>query len=316
MSVDVRKKIYYPDDQIVKNLFTNGREFSLLNDFSEYVGFYHRYTTGEVFTEPEWNPLKSQRLIRFRKLQEQQKRYYDIKLFHKPYADKPNVRRKKSNNTDEYFRYSAPRPIKRKLTQKEIDEGSTYRYFVTKRNERDRVFFEISTTQAQDYYRRGEGINEFLYELITIPWKVDGPEYDLYQNGIFKMPGVIDSNLRIIDRYSQTFRLLRQLVRNPRELTVYENVPVVKPSVTPFTEPVSTMQSNTVAELASFQDEDFPMQNERVASNNPFNLTPTDILDSENKPPVVFEEPDVIAELPPPQILVQPSVPVQPPEIK
>jgi hypothetical protein len=69
MSADVRKKIYYSDDQIVKNLFTNGGEFSILDDFSEYVGFYHRYTTGEVFTEPEWNPLKSRRLIRFRRLE-------------------------------------------------------------------------------------------------------------------------------------------------------------------------------------------------------------------------------------------------------
>jgi hypothetical protein len=315
MSVDTRKKIYYPDDQIVKNLFTNGGEFSLLDDFSEYVGFYHRYTTGEVFTEPEWNPLKSRRLIRFRKLQEQQKRYYDIKLFRRPDPNKPSVKRKYTTDRDEYFRYSAPRPVKRKLTQKEIDEGKTYRYFVTKRNERDRVFFEISVTQSQDYYRRGEGINEFLYELITIPWKVDGPEYDIYENDILKMAGVIDSNLRIIDRYSETYRLLRQIVRNPRELTVYENVPNIKPKPKTFSEPTSTMKLNSVSELPMFQDADFQNEQELVASSNPFNLTPTDILSEENKLPVVFEEPDIVVEMPLPQILVQSVVPVQPPNM-
>jgi hypothetical protein len=316
MSIDVRKKIYYPDDQIVKNLFTNGGEFSILDDFSEYVGFYHRYTTGEVFTEPEWNPLKSRRLIRYRKLQEQQKRYYDIKLFNKSYVNRPNVKRKKSNNTDEYFRYSAPRPAKRQLTQKEIDEGKTYRYFVTKRNERERVFFEISTIQAQDYYRRGEGINEFLYELITIPWKVDGPEYDIYENGILKMSGVIDSNLRIVDRYADTFRLLKQIVRNPRELTVYENVPSVKPNVSVFTEPVSTMQNNVVSELPTFLDEDLIEEKELVASKNPFDLISTDNFDIDNEQLVIFEESDINVVLPEPQIYVDRSVPVQPPEIK
>jgi hypothetical protein len=52
---------------------------------------------------------------------------------------------------------------------------------------------------------------------------VDGPEYDIYNGDILIMPGVIDTNLRIIDRFSRKYRLLRQLVQNPRELTVYEN---------------------------------------------------------------------------------------------
>lgn len=237
MEKDFRQKIYYPEDQIVKNLFTKGKEFMLLKNFEEYVGFYHRYTTGEVFTEHEWNPLKSERLIRFRTLSEPKKKYYDIKLFHKVSPRLPGVRRKNSNNNDEYFRYSAPIPAKRKLTQKEIDAGKTYRYFVTKRNERDRVFFEISTDQALTYAKRNDGINQFLYELLTIPWKVDGPEYDIYENDLLKMPGVIDTNLRILERYSRTNRLLMQVVRNPRELTVYENVPAIKPQVRPIVPP-------------------------------------------------------------------------------
>jgi hypothetical protein len=312
MSVDVRKKIYYSDDQIVKNLFTNGGEFSLLYDFSEYVGFYHRYTTGEVFTEPEWDPLKSQRLIRFRRLEEQQKRYYDIKLFNKPSPSRPKVKRKKSNNTDEYFRYSAPRPVKRKLTQKEIDDGKTYRYFVTKRNERERVFFEIPTSQAETYFSDSRGINQFLYEMITIPWKVDGPEYDIYENGILKMPGVIDSNLRIIDRYAQTFRLLKQIVRNPRELTVYENVPTIKPKATQYVEPKSTLQNKSVSQLPTFLDEDLPKEQELVQSVNPFDISYDRTID---EPLVVFEESDINVEMPQPQILVQPNVPVQPPDM-
>jgi hypothetical protein len=187
--------------------------------------------------------LKSKRLIRFRNLSEPQKKYYDLHHFSK--NDVNGVKRKKTNNNDEYYRYSAPRPSKRKLTQKEIDDGKTYRYFITKRNERDRVFFEISVAQSRTYLSTFEGINQFLYEMITIPWKVDGPEYDIYDGGILKMAGVIDSNLRIIERYGRTNRLLLQLVRNPRELTVYENVPAIKPPARRVVTPVSTQSNNS-----------------------------------------------------------------------
>lgn len=247
---DYRQKIYYPESQIVKNLFTNGREFMLLRNFEEYVGFYHRYTTGEVFTEHEWNPLKSERLIRFRNLSEPKKKYYDLKHFYKSGQNNPGIRRKKRNNTDEYYKFTSPRPVKRQLTQKEIDAGSTYRYFVTKRNERDRVFFEVSPEQAQKYGDSTTGINQYLYELISMPWKVDGPEYDIHDGYLLKMPGVIDTNLRIIERFSKKFRLIAQLVRNPRELTVYENTPVRTITKT-ATEPIQSVPVVSIPEVPS-----------------------------------------------------------------
>lgn len=254
---DYRQKLYYPKDQIVNNLFTNGREFMFLRNFEEYVGFYHRYTTGEVFTEHEWDPLKSQRLIRFRELPEPQKKYYDIKLFSKSIA-RPGLRKKKSNNKDEYFRFTAPRPVKRKLTSSEIDAGTTYRYFVTKRNERDRVFHEVSSQQGLSFYATSAGINQYLYELITIPWKVDGPEYDIYDGDLLKITGVIDTNLRIIDRFSNRFPILRQILRNPRELTVYENVPVrsVRQTTTEPTQPVPVAAVSELNEPRLQDDDD------------------------------------------------------------
>ncbi len=61
-----RKKIYYPDEQIQKNLFTEGREYMFLDDWLEFTGYYHKYSTGEVYTEKEWDAQKSKRLIRFK----------------------------------------------------------------------------------------------------------------------------------------------------------------------------------------------------------------------------------------------------------
>ena len=283
---DYRQKIYYSKNEIVTNLFTNGRQFMRLRDFSEYVGFYHRYTTGEVFTENEWFPEKSERLIRFKNLSEPVKSYYGIKHFRKGSGNNIGVRRKIKGITDEYYNFTAPRPVKRKLTDKEIENGKTQRYFVTKRNERDRVFFEIGLDQVVTYNSSKAGINQYLYEVIIIPWKVDGPEYDIYDGDMLIMPGVIDTNLRVIDRYSKQYRLLRQLVQNPRELTVYENEipssiknqtvinksvnqpePVVQKSIIPELPNISA-EDNGIAP-PSFRDGEFGqmMQNESNANN-------------------------------------------------
>jgi hypothetical protein len=262
---DFRQKIYYTQDQMVNDLFTNGGEFMLLRNFDEYVGFYHRYTTGEVFTENKWDPLKSERLIRFRSFTDSQKKYYDVKFFHKVSPSNPGIRRKNSFNEHEYYKYSSPRPTKRKLTTAEIDSGKTYRYFVTKRNERERVFFEISTDQARDYNDNYKGINQYLYEMISVPWKVDGPEYDIYQNNILVIPGVIDTNLRIVERFSRTYRLLPQVLTSPRELTVYENSarPINTNNESTIIQQTQPIEVGEVQEIYESEDSETPVDDDR-----------------------------------------------------
>jgi len=59
-----RKKIYYPEGQIQKGLYTEGREW-MLEDGTEYIGDYHKYITGEVFTKSSFIKNVSQLLIPF-----------------------------------------------------------------------------------------------------------------------------------------------------------------------------------------------------------------------------------------------------------
>lgn len=213
-----RSKIYYPENQIQRELFTNGGEYMTLDDWKEYVGFYHRYSSGEIFTQIDWDPLRSKRLVRLKSMAEDTKKYYDLKHFSIVGGNK----RKTQGVTGQYYLYDSPRAVRRKLTDKEIKDGSIIRYFVSKRNEKDRVFFEIDEGQTKFYNSDSSGINQYLYELVSIPWKVDGPEYDIFEDGILKIPGVISSNRRIISRFSQKFRILRKIITSTRELTVYE----------------------------------------------------------------------------------------------
>ena len=64
--MNYRKKIYYPDSQIQKKLYTQGKEWMELENWGEYRGYYHKYITGEVFTESEWNPKTSKKLVPYK----------------------------------------------------------------------------------------------------------------------------------------------------------------------------------------------------------------------------------------------------------
>lgn len=213
-----RKKIYYPENQIQRNLFTKGGEWMTIDDWKEYQGFYHKYSTGEVFTEKDWNPLTCKKLVKFQKREEDYFRYLDLKHYVVLGGQKEIV----IGGGNQFYRYVAPRAVKRVPTPIEKDEGVMNRFFVYKRNEPKRVFFEVDESQTQNYDSDHSGINQYLYGLVEVPWKLEGPERDVYKNGILTVPGVVDTNMRIVDRFSEKFPILKKLLNNPREHTKYD----------------------------------------------------------------------------------------------
>jgi hypothetical protein len=124
--------------------------------------------------------------------------------------------------TTQYYRYTAPRIVRRMPTQSELKNDTINRYFVYKRNEPQRVFFEIDQAQAMSYTKKNAGINQYLYAILTIQWRVRGPEYDVYRNGILTNPGVVDTNRRIVLRNSKKFPILEKIITNLREFSQYD----------------------------------------------------------------------------------------------
>ena len=49
-----RLKLYYPVDEITNDLYTYGSEL-MTEDNVEYIGAFHRYITGEVYTKSKWD---------------------------------------------------------------------------------------------------------------------------------------------------------------------------------------------------------------------------------------------------------------------
>lgn len=213
-----RKKIYYTPTETQNDLFTNGGEWMELDTWTNYVGFYHIYSsTNEVFSEKEWHPTKSKKLVPFKNKSESYFKYVDLVNYRKSEGVKSEL-----HGPVKYDRFSAPVATIRELTESERQKGVMTRYFLFKRNELStKLPIEVNKTQADTYPVSNYGINQYLYELVEIPWKISGPEFDVIENGILKIPGVANTNKRIVEKYSKKFPILKRVLTNFREFSIY-----------------------------------------------------------------------------------------------
>lgn len=217
--MEFRKKIYYSPNQITKNLYTKGKEWMYLDNWKEYVGFYHKYSTGEVYTQKEWDSSRSKKLVEYKDKNADYFKYLDIKHYTLTTFGKQKV----LGASNDYFNYTPPTAVRRQPNGSELKEGVMIRYFVYKRNEPNRIFFEIDKKQAKNYDESNKGINQYIYGLFEINWKITGVEFDVYdENNIIIEPGIVDTNKRIVLRNSKKFPILAKLLSNYREFSRYD----------------------------------------------------------------------------------------------
>lgn len=216
---EYRSKLYYQDHQIRKNLFTNGKEFMTLSDWKEYIGPYHVYSTGEVYTEAEWHPKKSTKLVRYRERSESYFKYIDIKH----YGKRANGQKTLISGAQKYDNYKKPISVFIQPTNDDYANGFITRHFAYKRNERNQFFVEVDKKQTIDYYVDRTGINQYLYGLFDLVWKLTGPEFDIKNSeGNIIEFGVIDTNKRTVARLSKEFPILAVILNNPRQFSKYD----------------------------------------------------------------------------------------------
>ena len=126
-----RIKRYYTVDEITSNLYTSGKEL-MKTDNTEYIGLYHRYITGEVYSESTWNPSLSVQLIAYENKQER-----TVKTIYKTL--KPNVN----------VLFSSPTTSTPVLTRDTIIDGIIQRYFIKRYDETS--ILEISQETYKDW---------------------------------------------------------------------------------------------------------------------------------------------------------------------
>jgi len=173
-----RKKIYYPKGQVQNGLYTQGKEW-MLEDGTEYIGDYHKYTTGEVFTIATYIRNKSQKLIPYINLSvdaNRRKFEYDNLL--------------KSEFEDFVFAsYEKTQP-----TPDDYNRGSFTRYFVKRR------FNDIITEVSRDTFN---SVQDEHYTKVELAWKLTGETFVSNQKQILTAEKDIKGISNYITNYSE-----------------------------------------------------------------------------------------------------------------
>jgi hypothetical protein len=185
----MRQKTYYTVDEITNNLYTIGQEF-MTTDNVEYIGLYHRYITGEIFTQPKWNAQTSKQLIQFKQTPAAVKIYNQLNPIN--------------------IQTIIPNPVIVQITSADINQGYIIRYFIKRINEQ--AILEIDNVQYTKYIS-----NEFdtnMYVATKMYWFISGESDDVYKNGVL-VKGVVTKNQTQIKQAEQQVPGLSKLLSNP-----------------------------------------------------------------------------------------------------
>jgi hypothetical protein len=174
----MRIKSYYSANEIVNNLYTTGQEL-MTTDNVEYIGLYHKYTTGEVYSQPTWDKNKSVKLIKYKDQPESVIEYNKISDIEIDY---------KSFNT-----YNVA------ITKENINTGYVDRFIIKRAN--DNVFYEVNS-DTYDMYTN-EDIDPVLYLAVKFKWYITGNINDVQQGNIL-IPGVPSNNYKELQTAEKT----------------------------------------------------------------------------------------------------------------
>lgn len=197
-----RNKLYYPKSHIITNLYTTGKEW-MLEDATEYKGYYHKYIDGTVLTGAVFNRVESKKLIPFKdRVKQPSSIVYD-----------------KIKDPDRNFTVPQQRlPIP---TMEDYEKGKIKRYFIKRRNSITfEDIFEVDEFQSKLLKREKNGIDNNLYLGVDMDWKLTGPLNDIKEqyNTIY---GVYDTNRRMILLKDREFPGLKHFLTDYTEFSIH-----------------------------------------------------------------------------------------------
>ena len=186
-----RFKTYYPISEITTDLYTSGKQW-MTTDNVEYIGAYHKYLTGEVYTKAQWQPDQSAILISYIDQTISNKNISYFKL-------KPEIQLTRLSPTSHNVAVTVT-DYNRKLLQ---------RFFIKKRN--DNAIIEIDKQQFDAW--KSDQIDKKLYIAIEIAWYIAGPANDVITDIL--VPGVATLNKKQIQLAANIIPEIATYLTNP-----------------------------------------------------------------------------------------------------
>ena len=201
-----RQKTYYTADETVNDLFTKGKQW-MTTDNVEYKGSYHRYLTGEVFTQPKWNAKTSKKLI----------------AYQTPTPNNPSVTEYRKLKPKIQTKFKSVLQLPLKLTIENISTGYITRYFI-KKYDSNRIL-EIEKKTYDDISNNIS--DKKLYSIIQIKWYISGPKQNTF-NGVVLERGVISKNQQQIKSANIKMAGISNILTDP--LQYYTDTDFIKPT--------------------------------------------------------------------------------------
>jgi len=175
-----RLRLHYSADEIINNLYTYGNEW-MFEDTTQYIGSYHRYTTGEIYSGGGWDSASSRKLIKYQNTNSPGYRYKQLKQ---------SIRTNYNS-----FNHYIP-----EIKHNDYVNGYINRYFIKKLN--DNVITEISEDAFNEY--NGASIDPNLYNAVMLKWVISGPIETTKSHGLSTI-GVVEKNKNTLRNTERTF---------------------------------------------------------------------------------------------------------------
>ena len=160
-----RPNIAKPEDIVVGN--STGGDLMFADTLKEYIGEYHVYKNGAVYSDAEYNPQTSKQLMPL------------ISTMSNPINKKYLMLSKKL-----FSQYRPPTQFFKILDPAEYDVGRTERYIVQKINE-PRKIYEVDEDMFKSWNVLNQpGINGFIYRRAMVPWIIVGNTKTVRQRNV------------------------------------------------------------------------------------------------------------------------------------
>jgi len=204
-----RSRIYYTKAQIQNGLITSGKEWMFM-DTEEYIGQYHIYTTGEIFSEATFVDGKSRILIPFVETTLLEDSLNQIGI--NPLKNFEYDTIKQVDVSPSIIPNKSTQPI----SEKDMKNNFFIRYFAYKRNDgrclelNKKMFNKIGSKDSLD------GV---MWEKVKIKWKFKGNLHDVVdKEGNITESGVFDTNKRTVALISEDYPNLKYKLLDYTEL--------------------------------------------------------------------------------------------------
>ena len=189
---------YYPKSQIKTNLYTNGEEFTLVenqtsNASNVYIGYYFKTSTGQLFTGKTPSDTPNYLLYPIQPLafsensdfiQNPSIMTYSYDELDFTYTSANNVNTSKTREIPSFY-LTLP-------TDQEKQNGSFMRYFCKKNNELK--YFEISQISYNKLTNQDPSIAFDLYSGVSLSWVIKGDPTQVSVTNSTKVSQVSNDN--------------------------------------------------------------------------------------------------------------------------